>query len=362
MLDRERLARSLAGSRPEFMSALERMLADAPPDIAQNVTVFSGYRSFDRQKKLYDDAVGKYGAARARHHVAPPGHSNHNHGKAADLGWMGGSFKSMPKHARDWLHANAGKYGLNFRMGWEPWHIEYAGGGGDTLIGGSGGDTLSGGGSAGTMMGGAFSDTIAPKSDGWNKPDFHPVSGGSKHSWRRVEGGGEYKTSDGRVIQYRDEANWGQNPDGPSGLFGVKSGRRMFTGEDPRINLKPSFKRFFGIKAGKSGGKEPTYNSKQFKTETGGRWNPYGELPERKDYPKDKNGYLAVHRYTAPSGRPADTELRRFAKQNLPKEETVTKSKSEIALDKARDAIARGAPPKRVKDALIKLGIDPSGL
>ena len=28
--------------------------------------------------------------------------------------------------AAKWAHANAGNYGLKFRMNWEPWHIEPA--------------------------------------------------------------------------------------------------------------------------------------------------------------------------------------------------------------------------------------------
>lgn len=48
----------------------------------------------------------------------------HNSGMAADLGFEGGSFKSMPPDVQQWVHENAGNYGLKFPMGHEPWHIE----------------------------------------------------------------------------------------------------------------------------------------------------------------------------------------------------------------------------------------------
>jgi hypothetical protein len=40
----------------------------------------------------------------------------HNMGKAIDWDYFPG--------ARDWIHKNAEKHGLRFRMNWEDWHIE----------------------------------------------------------------------------------------------------------------------------------------------------------------------------------------------------------------------------------------------
>jgi len=109
--------RSPTGMNPNFASALENLIA-AASEAGHDVTINSGYRSPERQAELFADAVRKYGSeAAARRWVAPPGKSRHNHGIAADLGY--GS-----DEARDWVHANAEKYGLNFRMDWEPWHIE----------------------------------------------------------------------------------------------------------------------------------------------------------------------------------------------------------------------------------------------
>lgn len=112
---------SFTGLRPEFASALEKMFASAPPEILAELRVMSGYRSPERQKQLWDEALKKYGSPEAaRKWVAPPGNSQHNHGNAVDLRYLSDA-------AREWAHANAGQYGMTFPMSHEPWHIELAG-------------------------------------------------------------------------------------------------------------------------------------------------------------------------------------------------------------------------------------------
>jgi LAS superfamily LD-carboxypeptidase LdcB len=81
------------------------------------VRINSGYRSPERQAQLYADAVRKYGPEKARHYVAPPGHSKHNEGIAADLGFADAATKAK-------AHQLAAQFGLSFPMSWEPWHIE----------------------------------------------------------------------------------------------------------------------------------------------------------------------------------------------------------------------------------------------
>lgn len=104
------------GLNPEFMSRLNKMLAEAPGKVKLN----SGYRSAERQAKLYQDAIKKYGSEKAaRKWVAPPGKSNHGRGIAYDLGFA-------DNNTRQWFHQNAAKYGLKFPMSHEPWHIELA--------------------------------------------------------------------------------------------------------------------------------------------------------------------------------------------------------------------------------------------
>lgn len=101
-------------------NALERFLADAQ-SAGHDIQIYSGFRSNDRQAELFANAVEQYGSeAAARRYVAPPGRSQHNHGNAADLRYGNDA-------AKEWAHANAERYGLNFRMDWEPWHIEFAG-------------------------------------------------------------------------------------------------------------------------------------------------------------------------------------------------------------------------------------------
>jgi hypothetical protein len=98
------------GPLGDFLEAAEKA--------GRNIGIKSGYRSVARQKQLFDAAVKKYGSVKAaRKMVAPPGLSQHNLGTAADLSY--GSKEDI-----EWAHANAKKYGLNFRMPWENWHIE----------------------------------------------------------------------------------------------------------------------------------------------------------------------------------------------------------------------------------------------
>ena len=93
---------------PEFASRLEAMIAASGGKLWIN----SGYRSKERQTQLYANAQHQHGDD-ARKWVAPPGHSNHEFGMAADLG---GDLTLA--------HQLAPTFGLNFPMGWEPWHIE----------------------------------------------------------------------------------------------------------------------------------------------------------------------------------------------------------------------------------------------
>jgi len=103
------------GLNAEFSSRLNSLLAAVP---GGGVTINSGFRSNKRQAELYADAIKKYGSeGAARKWVAPPGKSNHNHGAAADLAY------ASPE-AKQWVHDNAGRFGMGFRMDHEPWHIE----------------------------------------------------------------------------------------------------------------------------------------------------------------------------------------------------------------------------------------------
>lgn len=102
---------------PQFQSRLAEFLA-AAQEQAGNIVITSGARSIERQAQLWQQALEKYGSeAEARKWTAPPGRSQHNHGRAADL-----QFESDA--VRDWAHKNAEAYGLVFRLQNESWHIE----------------------------------------------------------------------------------------------------------------------------------------------------------------------------------------------------------------------------------------------
>jgi muramidase (phage lysozyme) len=100
-----------------FQNQLLQFLQAAKQE-GHSIRLYSGYRSPERQKELYANAVKKYGSPEAaRKWVAPPGRSRHNFGIAADLDFASGE-------ARQWAHQNARRFGMHFRMGHEPWHIE----------------------------------------------------------------------------------------------------------------------------------------------------------------------------------------------------------------------------------------------
>ncbi len=115
-----------------FAGGMARMFADMPPEIRNLVKINSGHRTTERQAELYQEDIARNGG-KPSGRVAPPGGSNHEHGQAADLLYDG---KARPEteagqRALEWVHANAEKYGLQFRLLAskgasidEPWHIE----------------------------------------------------------------------------------------------------------------------------------------------------------------------------------------------------------------------------------------------
>lgn len=119
-----------------FAGALQQMFEAMPPDIRAAVRIGSGHRSTERQAQLYQQDVERNGGTPSGM-VAPPGRSNHEKGGAADLQYDG---KGRPdseagRAAMAWVHENAGRFGLDFRLLKskgasidEPWHIEQAAG------------------------------------------------------------------------------------------------------------------------------------------------------------------------------------------------------------------------------------------
>lgn len=140
---------SINGLDPEFQSNLSRLIADANERFGGTMSIYSGYRSPERQAELWAEALERYGSeAEARKWVAPPGNSQHNRGMAADMAWNGQTIH-YGSPISDWLSANLGNYGLTRPLSNEGWHIEPIG-----ARGGTGAGSGSGAG-AGSNPGGA---------------------------------------------------------------------------------------------------------------------------------------------------------------------------------------------------------------
>jgi LAS superfamily LD-carboxypeptidase LdcB len=75
--------------------------------------IYSGFRSHERQKMLYDAWREGWGNKAAR-----PGHSNHQSGRALDI-YLG------DPGIYEWLEKNAKKFGFKRTVRGEPWHWEY---------------------------------------------------------------------------------------------------------------------------------------------------------------------------------------------------------------------------------------------
>jgi D-alanyl-D-alanine carboxypeptidase len=100
---------------PALRRALDRATAAAGAQ-GVDLRVTSGWRSAEKQQRLYDEAIAKYGTPeRARRWVLPPSESEHVKGGAVDVG---------PRSAASWLEQNGVRFGLCRRYANEPWHFE----------------------------------------------------------------------------------------------------------------------------------------------------------------------------------------------------------------------------------------------
>ncbi|GAA4774724.1 M15 family metallopeptidase [Microbacterium gilvum] len=149
-------------------ATLKKAFDTAFPGITLHV--YSGYRSYDDQAKIFLDryvpqtvGTGPYGDVRwwngiryvrtsGEGTVAQPGTSNHGNGRALDIRDSGsGAGVTTAGNARsNWIRANAARYGFDpagYGFG-EPWHIELAAhldpwaGGSDNIPASSDADTI----------------------------------------------------------------------------------------------------------------------------------------------------------------------------------------------------------------------------
>lgn len=129
------------GEDAEARAAYER-LADAAEQDGLELVAFSTYRSFARQKELYEGYVARDGVEAADRYSARPGHSEHQSGLAFDIGeagqeeyWASSSFGETA--GGKWLADNAHKFGFILRYPegkekitgymYESWHFRYVG-------------------------------------------------------------------------------------------------------------------------------------------------------------------------------------------------------------------------------------------
>lgn len=138
---------AISGLDPNFRNSFSRMIAEAPEEVRSGVRISSAYRSPQVQAEIIAKNMQKYGFGaedRARWQadvkalgpeaagdkwrsmfrprgltkfIGMPGRSNHQMGRAMDLKYLNPS-------AKKWVHANAGKYGMQLPMAHEDWHIE----------------------------------------------------------------------------------------------------------------------------------------------------------------------------------------------------------------------------------------------
>lgn len=159
-------ASNFAGLSAPFATGFYQMIQDAPPDIQREISISSANRTREEQQVLWDRELAKQGGnvAAARKNVAPPGGSNHEHGEAMDI-------KFASPRARQWMHENAGRYGMHFPLAHEPWHIE-------PIAGRRNGGGADQGAQTGGMGGFEQRGTVTMGADG--KPVFTPSQGGGQ--------------------------------------------------------------------------------------------------------------------------------------------------------------------------------------
>ncbi len=120
--------------------AMEELFAESAKQGMELVAV-SGYRSYERQKAIYNYNVETQGLEHAQKYSAMPGHSEHQTGLTMDVSAATVAF-SLEEDFRqtkegEWLEKHAHEYGFIIRYpkgkeeitgySYEPWHIRYVG-------------------------------------------------------------------------------------------------------------------------------------------------------------------------------------------------------------------------------------------
>jgi zinc D-Ala-D-Ala carboxypeptidase len=126
--------------RQEAADALEKLFAAAEAD-GYNLCGISGFRSYDRQKKIFTNNIATKGKEHTLKYSAVPGTSEHQTGLAIDISTKSQGYDLSPEFANSpegkWVAENAYRFGyiIRYPLGkaeitgyaYEPWHIRYVG-------------------------------------------------------------------------------------------------------------------------------------------------------------------------------------------------------------------------------------------
>lgn len=129
------------GEDPEAREYLDKMFEVCYEETGKNLIAYSGYRTYEYQKNLFNRYVEKDGYEKAVMYSARPRHSEHETGLAFDIGgsnqayWLKESFEDTEEGI--WLRENAHRFGFILRYPkektditgyiYEPWHFRYIG-------------------------------------------------------------------------------------------------------------------------------------------------------------------------------------------------------------------------------------------
>ena len=124
------------GNDPRARSQVNRLIQAARSEGLNVCTTTSGFRSFERQRTIFNNNVARMGRAEAERWSARPGHSEHQTGLAFDLRHRNGQLLTQRRETR-WVANNAHRFGFIVRypagseritgFAYEPWHLRYVG-------------------------------------------------------------------------------------------------------------------------------------------------------------------------------------------------------------------------------------------
>lgn len=106
---------SIEGLSPKLRTRLKKAMTGAKAD-GVSIRINSGRRSAAKQRRLFNEAIKRYGSYQAAiRWVLPPDKSAHVQGKAVDI---------APQAAMVWLNKYGYRYGICRPYDNEPWHFE----------------------------------------------------------------------------------------------------------------------------------------------------------------------------------------------------------------------------------------------